>query len=223
MDRAVCAWSGGKESALALHAVREESTVEVAAAMTRVSGATGRTSQHGLRPELIEAQADALGLDLDWVTVPQGCTGEQYVELTEDAFRGYADRGIDRLVLGDVFLEDPTDYRQTALDRTGFRSYCPLLGADTRELVDRLLDAGFVARTVVVDAALGREFLDRRVDEALLAELPADADPAGEGGEYHTFVTDGPGFTDPVDVAAGEVIERSVGDTTMLYADLLPA
>jgi uncharacterized protein (TIGR00290 family) len=223
MERAVCSWSGGKESALALRAVREGSTLSVATLVTFESAASGRTSYHGVRTELIERQADALGLDLELVTIPEGCTGPEYVDLVADVYRSYRERGLDRLVLGDVFLEDDDDYRGTAMERTGFRSFCPLFGTDTADLLARFLDDGFEARTVAVDAALGRGFLGRRVDRSFLADLPDDVDPAGEDGAYHTFVTDGPGFATAIDVETGAVRERAVGETTMLYCDLLPA
>lgn len=222
MERVVCSWSGGKESALALREIRQHSTLEVAALLTFESGATGRTSFHGVRTELVERQAAAAGVDLNLVTVPEGCSGPEYVDLVAEVYREYREQGVERLVLGDVFLEDADDYRQEAMDRVGFRSYCPLLGADTADLARRYLGSGFRATTVVVDAALGREFLGREVDGAFVRALPEWADPAGEDGEYHTSVHDGPPFAEPVAVEPGAVREREVGDTTLLYCDLLP-
>lgn len=222
MERVVCSWSGGKESALALAEIRTGSALAAAELMTMVSADHGRTSYHGVPAELIERQADALGVPVNLVPIPADCTGGAYVELIADVFDDYGDRGIERLVLGDVFLEDEEDYRETAMDRTRFRSYCPLLGTDTSELVDRLLEDGFEAITVCVTADLGREFLGRTVDEAFIADLPPGTDPAGEGGEYHTFVRDGPLFDHRVAVEPGEVVERTVGGESLLYCDLLP-
>ncbi|MFB6087783.1 MAG: diphthine--ammonia ligase [Haloarculaceae archaeon] len=222
MERAVCSWSGGKESALALHEVVEGSAIEVAELVTMTSAASGRTSFHGNRPELIEAQADALGIPLNLVSIGADATGQEYAALMTDVFSAYADRGIERLVLGDVFLEDQDDYREDAMHEVGFKSYCPLLGEDTGDLIERFLDLGFEATTVCVDAALGRAFLGRRVDEAFLDDLPVWVDPAGEEGEYHTFVHDGPLFDRAVEFERGKVVERDVGDMTMLYCDLVP-
>lgn len=222
MERAVVSWSGGKESALALQEVREGSAIEVAELLTMVAAESERTSFHGVRPSLVERQADALGVPVRFVPIEADATGGEYVDLMTELFAEYADRGIERLVLGDVFLEDRDDYREEAMDDVGFKSYCPLLGEDTGDLIRRFLDRGFAATTVCVDASLGRAFLGRRVDEDFLAELPPDADPAGEDGEYHTFVHDGPGFASSVAFEAGEIVEREVGETTMLYCDLLP-
>lgn len=222
MEQAVVSWSGGKESALALQEVREESAIDIAELLTMVAAESERTSFHGVRPSLVEQQADALGVPVRFVPIAADTTGAEYTERMTAVFADYADRGIERLILGDVFLEDQDDYRDEAMSEVGFTSYCPLLGVDTGELIRRFLDRGFEATTVCVDAELGRAFLGRRIDEGFLADLPSDTDPAGEDGEYHTFVHEGPGFENPVAFETGEVVEREVGETTMLYCDLLP-
>lgn len=221
MEKVACSWSGGKESTLALHEVHEGERLEVVELLTMVSPATDRTFSHGVRTKLIERQAEELGVPVELVPIPQ--EADEYANRMTGVFSDLGERGIERLVLGDVFREDGDDYRAEAMDRTGFKSYCPLLDEDTGDLVDRLLDAGFSATTVCVEADLGREFLGRQLDRTFLEELPDDADPAGEDGEYHTFVHDGPLFDDPVAFETGEVVEREVGDATMLYLDLVPA
>ena len=220
MERVVCSWSGGKESTLALESIMTETTFEVSRLMTTASEGHDRMSIHGVRLDVLQQQADALGIPLDIVRIPRDATGADYIELMTETFSGYADRGLSRLVLGDVFLEDDDDYRGEAVDRS--QIYCPLLGEDTEKLVRRFVDRGYEALTVAVDGELGSEFVGRTVDEEFLAELPADADLAGEDGEYHTFVLDGPIFDHPVGVEPGEVVDREIATGRMVYQDLLP-
>jgi len=236
MEKAVVAWSGGKESALALYDVREHSSIEPAELLVRVSGRTGRVSQHGVRPDLVARQADALGPGLTRLPIPTGVTGEEYVDLMAERLASLAAEGITRFVVGDLFLEENDDrgdgaddasggdtFRERAIDRAGVGAFYPLQGEDTADLAQRVIETGIEARTVCVDAdALGREFLGRTVDEAFLADLPDGVDSCGEGGEYHTFVQDGPGFDGRVGVRLGRVEERTVHGTRMLYQELLP-
>ncbi|WP_436909800.1 ATP-binding protein [Halosimplex marinum] len=222
MEPVVCSWSGGKESALALDEIRNGATLEVAELMTTVGAWHDRLSIHGVRLALIERQADAIGVPLDVVRIPKGCDGRAYTELMTDTFARYDDRGIERLILGDVFLDDEDDYRGEALDRTGVSTYCPLHDRETDALIEQFLDSEYEAVTVAVDGDLGREFVGRRLDESFVADLPAAADPAGEDGEYHTFVYDGPTFDEPVAFETGQITEREVGDGTITYCDLVP-
>ena len=223
MEDVVCSWSGGKESTLALESVLTETSFEVAALMTTAVEGASRMSIHGVRLDLLERQASALGFPLDVVRIPENATGEGYVQTMTDVFSGYVERGVDRLILGDVFSEDDPDFRGTAMESTGLSSYCPLLDAETGALVRRFLDGGYEAVTVAVDESLGREFAGRTVDETFLEELPETADPAGEAGEYHTFVRDGPVFDRRVAFERGDIVERDTVDGAMVYADLVPA
>lgn len=223
MEDVVCSWSGGKESTLALESVLRETSFEVAALMTTAVEGASRMSIHGVRLDLLERQANALGFPLDVVRIPENATGEGYIQTMTDVFSGYVERGVDRLILGDVFSEDDPDFRGTAMESTGLSSYCPLLDAETGALVRRFLDGGYEAVTVAVDESLGREFAGRTVDEAFLEDLPETADPAGEAGEYHTFVCDGPAFDRRVAFERGDIVERDTVDGAMVYADLVPA
>lgn len=223
MDRVVCSWSGGKESTLALDELLTASTLDVAGLVTTVGEGKDRTSIHGVRTALLERQADALGLPIDIVEIPIDETGESYVQRMADVFADYVDRGIDGLVLGDVYVEDdPIDYRGQAMDQTGIESYCPLHGASTADLVQQFREKRYEAITVCVDGDLGREFVGRRLDAEFVDDLPSDVDVAGEDGEYHTFVSDGPIFERPVEFETGEVVKRSVDDGTKCYVDLVP-
>jgi uncharacterized protein (TIGR00290 family) len=221
MERVVFSWSGGKESALALDEVVRRSELDVAGLLTTFAGDSDRSFTHGVRRSVMETQAACMGLDFRPVPIPADATGEAYADLMADVFAEYRADGVTRLVLGDIELEDPDDYRQEAMAETGFRSYCPLLGHGTADLVERFLDSAFEATVVCVDEGrLDRSFAGRTLDESFVADLPDDVDPCGERGEYHTLVTDGPVFDEPLRVEVGDVVTRPVGDTEYAYADL---
>lgn len=222
MEDVVCSWSGGKESTLALESVLRETSFEIAALMTTAVEGASRMSIHGVRLELLERQASALGFPLDIVRIPENATGGEYVQTMTDVFSGYVETGVDRLILGDVFAEDDPDFRGTAMESTGLSSYCPLLDAETRNLVRQFVSGGYEAVTVAVNESLGREFVGQTVNEEFLEGLPESVDPAGETGEYHTFVCDGPVFDHRVAFERGDIVERETVTGAMVYADLVP-
>ncbi len=218
-DRAVCSWSGGKDATLAL--ARERSSVE--RLFTTVSAATDRVTMHGVRPALIERQADALALPVDVVELPADPDDDEYAAIMRDQTTDYAERGFDRMVFADLFLEGVREYRESNLDGSGVEGVWPLWGRDTEALAAEFVDRGFRATVVCVDGtALDRSFLGRQFDDDFLADLPDDVDPCGEYGEFHTFVTDGPPFAAPVAVETGERVTRTVRGEAFHYVDLLP-
>lgn len=222
MTDAVLQWSGGKDSALALHRLRERSHLSVVGLQTMFDDEHRRTSWHGVRCEHVAAQAAALDLPLDLVPAPGDV--DDYVDRTIDAFTTYRNRGVEYLAVGDVAADDPDTPRETAVEGAGLRSFYPLLGESTADLVREFVDAGFEATVVVVDGtALDERFVGRDVDEAFLADLPADVDDGGEDGEYHTFVSGGPIFEASLDVEVGGVETRTVAGDPHHYGDLRSA
>jgi uncharacterized protein (TIGR00290 family) len=202
-------WSGGKDSALALRSLRDEHGVEPHALITTVTSSYDRISMHGVRRSLLGHQADALGLPLVEVTIPPGCTNTVYEQRWMDAFESESLEGVDEVAFGDLFLEDVRRYREVLLAREGKRGLFPLWGRDTTRLAHDFVAAGFRAVLVCVDPKqLDGSFAGREYDERLLAELPADVDPCGERGEFHTFVYAGPGFSAPIACRVGDVVER---------------
>lgn len=214
-------WSGGKDSALALLELDRDPERDVAVLLTTVTEEYDRISMHGVRRELLEAQADALGLPLRTVRIPAGAGNDLYEARTLEALHALADEGVEAIAYGDVYLDDVRRYRETLTARAGLTSLFPLWGRDTGALARDVLDAGFRAVLVCVDTrAADASLAGRAFDHRLLAELPAGTDPCGEKGEFHTFVFDGSMFQRPVRWQAGESVLR---DDRFAFHELLPA
>jgi uncharacterized protein (TIGR00290 family) len=218
----VLSWSGGKDSALALQALRADPTLDVVALLTSVTRDYDRVSVHGVRRSLLDRQASRLGLPLVTIELDPATTNDQYENAFLDALKR-VDRelpDVTAIAFGDLFLTDVRAYRERLLDGTGFEPLFPLWGLDTAELARRFVRDGFVARVVCVDTTqLDRSFAQREFDDSLLADLPSGVDPCGERGEFHTFVSFGPGYEGPVEYSVGEIVLR---DERFAYADLLP-
>ncbi len=220
-EKLVFSWSGGKDSALALHELRQSDRYEVVALLTTVAEQYRRVSHHGVREELLEMQAAAIGVPLDKLYLPASspCTNAQFEELMARALARYRAAGVLLVAHGDLFLQDLRDYRERNLARTGMQGLFPLWRRDTTELFNTFIQLGFKAYLSCVDGQkLSEAFAGRAIDAGLLGDLPAGVDPCGEYGEYHSFVYDGPIFQRPVPVRVGEVVLRD----TRYYADLLP-
>jgi uncharacterized protein (TIGR00290 family) len=218
-DGVVLSWSGGKDSALALWVMREELGIEPAALLTTMNEDYERVSIHGVRRELVRAQAEAVGLPLVEVEIPTGCSNDLYEARVEAALAAPPLDALPTVAFADLFLADIRAYREERLAATGRQGLFPLWGLDTAALARRFVAAGFGATLVVVDTdQLDSSFVGRRLDAALLDDLPAGVDPCGENGEFHTFVDSGPIFTDPVAVAPGERRD----DGRFVYQDLRP-
>ncbi len=222
MTSTVVSWSGGKDAAYALYTL-EGTDAEVVELLTTVSEEFDRSSMHGVRRSLYDRQAAAIDLPINCVFLPPEPTNEAYDEVMAGVMERYRERGVRRVVFGDIFLEDIRAYREDRLAETGVDGHWPLWGRDTTTFSREFLDAGFEAIVVTVNGELLSEsFAGRTYDEAFLADLPADVDPAGENGEFHTFVRDGPIFEEPVDVEIGETVARPVGDGEYFFTDLVP-
>jgi diphthamide synthase (EF-2-diphthine--ammonia ligase) len=175
---------------------------------------------HAVRERLLERQAAALGLALVKVEIPYPCANADYEAAMGAAVAHARAQGVAHMAFGDLFLEDVRRYREEKLAGTGLEPVFPLWGADTAELARAMIDGGLRARLTCIDPkVLPRELAGQAFDRALLERLPGGVDPCGENGEFHTFVTDGPGFAAPLDVVAGEIVERD----GFVFADLVPA
>ena len=202
------AWSGGKDSALALLALRRKG-VEVAALLTTVTAGYERVSMHGVRRDLLRRQAAATGVPLVEVTIPPGCVGAVYEERMAAAFDEPPLHRIGAMASGDLFLDDVRAYREERLTEAGKEALFPLWGRDTGALAREFVNVGFEAVVCCLDPSkLDPSFAGRSYDADFLADLPEEVDPCGERGEFHTFVHAGPALSERVRLTVGEVVER---------------
>jgi uncharacterized protein (TIGR00290 family) len=209
MERVALSWSGGKDSALALRALRDELQIEPQALITTVTADYGRVSMHGVRRELVRAQARAVGSRLVEVEIPASCPNDVYEARMAQALEAPPLACVDTIAFADLFLADIRAYREERLRAAGREALFPLWGRDTRKLAEAFIQAGFQATLVCVDLAqLDAGFLGRSFDESLLGDLPPTVDPCGENGEFHTFVHEGPIFGQPLRIAKRESVIR---------------
>jgi uncharacterized protein (TIGR00290 family) len=204
--KAAIAWSSGKDAAMALWRLRQAGDVDVAALLTTISAPADRVSMHGTPRALLEAQAEAAGLPLLAVPIPDPCPNAAYEAAMTAALARLRGAGVTLIAFGDLFLADIRAYRESRLAGTGFEPLFPLWGEDTAALARATIDAGMRAVVASVDCEqLDPAFAGRDFDAGFLAALPADVDPCGENGEFHTFVRDGPIFTRPLPLRRGAV------------------
>jgi uncharacterized protein (TIGR00290 family) len=213
-------WSGGKDSAMALHTLLQRKDIRVTALLTTVTEGYERISMHGVRRELLLRQAESIGLPLHEVRIPPQCVNSIYEARMEEALRVHYAGGVRKIAFGDIFLEDLRAYREKNLARMGMTALFPIWKRDTRELIQFFHAQRFRAIAACVDPkVLASSFAGRELDESFFCDLPPTADPCGENGEFHTFVFDGPIFRFPIPVRTGEVVNRD----GFVFCDLLPA
>jgi len=214
-------WSGGKDSALAHAALASGAEFEVVGLLTSVTRGYDRISVHGVRRSLLHAQAESLGLPLHEIFLEQNCSNESYEAAFHQALQAIREERseVAHIAFGDLFLEDVRAYRERLLAGSGFDPVFPIWGMNTTELARRFISDGFAARLVCVDTTqLDASFAGREFDPTLLADLPPTTDPCGERGEFHTFVSSGPGFSRAVPCRTGERVLR---EQRFMYCDLL--
>ena len=213
-------WSSGKDSAWALHVLRQSHPGAVAGLLTTINESVQRVAMHAVRRDVLEGQAAAAGLPLRVVPIPDPCSNEEYESRMRRCVDGVVSEGFTHVAFGDLFLEDVRRYRETHLAGTGLTPLFPLWRIPTSELAKQMIAGGLRARLSCVDTrVLDASFAGREFDAALLAALPPGVDPCGEKGEFHTFVAAGPMLKRRIPVAVGDVVERE----GFAFADLLPA
>lgn len=233
MDKAVLNWSSGKDAAMAYWLLLQNKQYEVAQLLTTINAEHERIVMHGVREELLDAQAGRMGLPLSRIYLPAQPDDALYKTNMLEALDGFKKKGIQAAAFGDIFLEDLKAYREQQLALAGMSAVFPLWGKDTASLVREVEDAGIEAVIVCVNEKfLGKEFLGRKIGREMLADLPAAVDACGENGEFHTFVYNAPYFSAPVPVRNGEVVYKQYKsadgrdgqwDTGFYFLDLLPA
>lgn len=219
MKRVLLSWSSGKDSAWALHLLRQQADVEVVALVTTFNAAADRVAMHAVRRALVKMQAERAGLPLWEVELPWPCSNDDYECRMQAVVKRAKSEGIDAVAFGDLFLEDIRAYRVKQLERTGLEPLFPVWGIPTEDLARQMIAGGVRAKLTCVDPAkLDASFAGRDFDEGLLRELPESIDPCGENGEFHTCVYEAPVFSSAIAVRAGEVVERD----RFVFADVLP-
>jgi uncharacterized protein (TIGR00290 family) len=218
--KAWMSWSSGKDSAWALHVIRERGEFEIVALLTTVNTSYGRVAMHAVRESLLEVQAQAVGLPLVKVPIPSPCPNSTYEQVIAEAMQRARAEGIRHVAFGDLFLEDIRKYREEKLTACGMQPLFPIWRKDTPQLAKEMVDAGLRAYLTCVDPKkLEASFAGRTFDSALLADLPPEVDPCGENGEFHTYACAGPMFRAPISVEVGEVVERD----GFVFRDLMPS
>jgi uncharacterized protein (TIGR00290 family) len=220
-EKVIVAWSGGKDSTLALYEVLNAKSYEVLELLTTVTEDYDRISIHGVRRVLLEQQARSLGFALEKMLIPKGASDEEYEREMVRILARHSSSGVFSVVFGDIFLENVRKYREVILSKVGMKGIFPLWKRNTRQLARTFIDLGFKAVITCVDSDfLGKDYAGRMFDEQFLSDLPPNVDPCGENGEFHSFVYDGPIFSERVPFIKGEIMLR---ENRFYYYDLVPS
>lgn len=217
--KVLVSWSSGKDSAWAFYVLRQRHDMDVAGIFTTLNDAHQRVAMHAVRKELLEMQAEALGLPLSLIRIPYPCSDGVYQALMREFVEKAKKDGIAFMAFGDLFLESVRRYREENLKGAGIEPLFPLWGRPTKQLALDMIKEGLRARVTCVDPKkLPADFAGREFNDNFLSSLPLGCDPCGENGEFHSFVYDGPFFNAPLRVLPGAVVERD----GFVFADILP-
>lgn len=217
VEKVLFCWSGGKDSALALYEIRKDSRYEIAGLLTTVTQDYHRISMHGVREVLVEKQASSIGLPLSKVFISKDGGNEEYESKMKEVLLKFQELGVFTVAFGDIFLEDVRKYREANLAKVEMKGIFPIWGK--KNASQRFIDLSFKAIITCVDArVLDKRFVGRLFDREFLAELPANVDPNGENGEFHSFVFEGPIFREKIAYKIGEVVKRD----SFYFCDLMP-
>jgi uncharacterized protein (TIGR00290 family) len=219
LTKVALSWSSGKDSAWTLHLLRQQPDIQVMALITALNSEAGRVAMHGVRRELVQAQAERTGIPLWAVELPWPCSNLEYEDRMRTLCQRATAEGVTAVAFGDLFLQDVRDYRIRQLQGSGLEPLFPVWQIPTGQMSRDLIAAGVKAKVTCVDPSkVAKSFAGREYDLSLLNALPAGADPCGENGEFHTFVYDAPVFSHPIGVRNGALVERD----GFVFADLLP-
>lgn len=206
MKDIIVSWSGGKDSALALHRLLDDRNYRVRGLFSTISSASGRLPVHEVKKRFIRRQAKEAGLPLTEVVIPEGAGNEQYEEIMGREFSSLKKQGINTIAYADLLLEDIKSYRDELLSRYGMNGLYPLWKIDTLEAAHDFINIGFLAMVTTIDTKkLPAEMAGKPFDKKFIDSLPKDVDPSGENGEFHTFVHDGPIFNRSISVKGGDI------------------
>ncbi len=220
MTKTMLSWSSGKDSAWALHTLRQDPDIVVDGLFCTINQEFDRVAMHAVRVALLQQQADSIGLPIQLIPIPYPCSNADYARIMGEFVAREKERGIACFAFGDLFLEDIREYREKSLSGSGISATFPIWGMDTRALSTTMLEGGLRAQITCVDPKqLAPEFSGREYDADFLNDIPPDVDPCGENGEFHSFAFDGPMFAHEVNIEVGVTTTRD----GFVFTDLLPA
>lgn len=218
--KTLLAWSGGKDSVMALYELKQSHDCEISALLTTVTEDYDRISMHGVRCKLLEQQAKAVELPLEKIYISKNASNDEYEARMKERLMDYKSRGVSYVAFGDIFLQDVRKYREQNLSKIEMHGLFPLWGKHSTDLARRFIHMGFKAVITCVDSnVIDKRLVGRMYDEQFLKELPANVDPCGENGEFHSFVYDGPIFKTNIEFTTGEVV---LCDNRFCFIDLVP-
>ena len=217
--KTLLSWSSGKDSAWALHLLRQDPAIDLVGLFTSMNQKYGRVSMHATRLEMLQCQAGSVGLPLQTISLPDPCTNEQYAAVMRNFVAEALANGVQCMAFGDLYLEDVRKYRESQLQGSGIEPLFPLWGMPVAQVVEQMLAVGLETYICCVDLKkLPAHFAGRKWSRDLIAEFPPGCDPCGENGEIHTVVVNGPMFREPIPVSVAATIERD----GFAYADIIP-
>lgn len=220
MKKAMFSWSSGKDSAWALHVMRQDPDIVVAGLFCTINKEFDRVAMHAVRVALLQQQADSIGLPIRLIPIPYPCSNADYAKIMGAFASREKKSGVEHFAFGDLFLEDIREYREKSLSGSGISPIFPIWGMDTRVLATTMLEAGMRAQITCVDPSqLASEFSGREFDESFLRDLPPAVDPCGENGEFHSFAFNGPMFGHKINFTIGKTTTRD----NFVFTDLLPS
>lgn len=207
--KTILSWSGGKDSAITLQRLLKKDQVSVERLLVSMNESTNRVSMHGVRTELIEKQAEILGIPITFLKLPENPSMDEYDSIMEKEMNNLLNEGFTHCAFGDIFLEDLKEYRKKQLNKIGINPLFPIWGEDTSQLAKSFIGDGFKAVFVCVDKGKPvSDFAGELYSKEFLENIPSDIDPCGENGEFHTFVFEGPIFTEPINYQKGEIVDK---------------
>jgi len=225
-EKILFVWSGGKDSAMAIYELLSGANhhvspqYEIVALLTTITRDYDRISMHGVRRQLLEEQAESIGIPLEKVFISKNAKNEEYEKAMSAVLEGFRRKGITRVAFGDIFLEDLRKYREENLRRINMEGIFPIWKRDTKKLAVEFINRGFRAIVVCVDTKkLPAEFSGKEFDFEFLNNLPDGVDPCGENGEFHTFVYAGPIFKRSIGIRKGVQVMRY---NRYCFTDILP-
>lgn len=215
--KALMSWSSGKDSAWALYRLQQDPDIEVVGLFCTVNQEFNRISMHGIRIELLQAQATSINLPLEIIEIPYPCSNVEYERIMGEFVERAKQNNIEHFAFGDLFLEDIRNYREEKLKDSGIIPIFPLWGIPTDQLAQEMIAQGLKTMIICIDSKrTPQEFVGQEFNEHFLETLPENIDPCGENGEFHTFVFDAPMFQQPIEIISGELFERD----GFIYADI---